>query len=73
MDHKSVVLVINDLGKLGRDGVVSCRVFHDKPLVTLHPLVDVRLFDGPFSNIRPLLIASVLLLGVGRLPASFPI
>lgn len=74
LNNEGLVLVVNLRGELGRDGMVSSRVLENETLITLHSLVDLGLFDGPFSNICPLLIIGRgILLGVGRLPSLLPV
>lgn len=48
---------------------------HTKTLVTLNPLELDRFLDGPFANVRPLLVTGLvnLLLGVRDLPSAVPI
>lgn len=75
LDDKGVVLVVDDLRKLGRNGMVGSLVLDDKTLVALNALVDVRLLDRPLANVGPLLILLALqvLLGMGRLPPRLPV
>jgi hypothetical protein len=76
LDNECLSLVINLLGELGRDGMMSCSVLDDKTLVALHALVDMGLFYSPFSNICPFLIlvrTLCVLLGMGWLPSGLPI
>ena len=77
LDNEGLSLVVNFLGKLGRDGMMSCGILDDKTLVAFHALVDMRLLDSPFSNICPFLIffggALGVLLGMGWLPSGLPI
>jgi hypothetical protein len=56
LNNESLALVLNLLWELGRNGVVSGRVLDDETLIAFHPLEDSWLFDGPFSNVCPLLI-----------------
>ena len=56
LNNQSLALVVNLLGKLGRDGVVGSRVFHNKTLVTLNSLEDSRLLDSPLTNVGPFLV-----------------
>ena len=54
--------------------MVSSRVLKNKTLITLHSLVDLGLFNGPFTNVCPLLlVGGGVLLGVGRLPSLLPV
>jgi hypothetical protein len=77
LNNEGLSLVVNFLGELGRDGMMSCGVLDDKTLVAFHALVDMRLLDSPFSNICPFLIflagALGVLLGMGWLPSRLPI
>jgi len=77
LDDESLALVINLLGELGRDGVVSGRVLDNKTLIALHSLVDGRLLDRPLADIGPFLLifarAGHVLLGVRWLPSLLPV
>jgi hypothetical protein len=76
LNNEGLALVVNLLGELGRDGMMSCGVLDHKTLVTFHALVDMRLLDSPFSYVCPFLIlvgTLRVLLGVGRLPSRFPV
>lgn len=79
LNNEGLALVVNLLGELGRDGVVSGSVLDDKPLIALDTLVLEGLLDRPFTNIGPFLLLLVLvggggiLLGVGRLPPCLPV
>jgi hypothetical protein len=74
LDDQSLALVVNLLGELGRDGVVSGRVLDDQTLVTLDTLEDGRLLDRPFTNVGPVLFRlGVILLCVGALPPGLPV
>jgi hypothetical protein len=76
LNNKCLSLVIDLLGELGRDGMMSCSVLDDKTLVALHALVDMWLFYSPFSNISPFLIlvgTLCVLLGMGWLPSCLPV
>ena len=73
LNHQSLALVVNLLGELGGNGVVSRRVLHDKTLVTLNSLENGRFFDGPLTNVGPLFLRlGVVLFGLGRSPSGFP-
>jgi len=72
LNHEGLALGVDLLRKLGGDGVVGSRVFDNETLISLHALVDSGLLDGPLANVRPLLVASALLLGVGGLPPAVP-
>jgi hypothetical protein len=74
LDNEGVILVVNGLGELGGDGVVSSLVLDNQTLVTLHALQHGRLLDGPGTNVRPLLIVGLdVLLRVRRLPSGLPV
>lgn len=53
--------------------MVSGGVLDDKALVALNALVDSRLLNGPLANVRPLLVALCVLLGVRGLPPLLPV
>ncbi|GKT83306.1 hypothetical protein Ct61P_01156 [Colletotrichum tofieldiae] len=73
LDNEGLALVVNLLGELGRDGVVSSRVLDNKTLVALDALVDGGLLNSPFADVGPFLIVLGVFLGVGRAPASLPV
>lgn len=77
LDNKSLALVVNLLGELGGDGVVSGLVLDNQALVSLNSLVDGGLLDSPLANVGPLLLllacAGKVLLCVGRLPSCLPV
>lgn len=74
LDNQGLALVVNLLGELGRDGVVSSRVLDNQTLVTLHSLEDGGLLNSPFANKRPVLIGlGVDLLRVRGLPPGLPV
>lgn len=73
LNNQGLSLVLNLLGEFGRDGMVSSRVLHNEALVALHPLVHMRLFNRPFSNVGPFFLrTSCVLLCVGGLPPGIP-
>lgn len=75
LDNEGLALVVNLLGELGRDGMVSSWVLDHQALVALHSLEDMWLLYSPLSDVRPFFIfvgALGVLLGVGRLPAGVP-
>ena len=70
LDDKSFILVINFLGELGRDGMMSSRVFDDETLVSLYALIDSWLFNSPLANIGPIFFTlRVILLSLGGNPS----
>lgn len=74
LNHQGLALVVDLLGELGGDGVVSSGVLHDQTLVTIDTLQDSRLLNGPFTNVSPFILGlSVILLRVRRLPPSLPV
>lgn len=74
LDHKGLALVVNLLGELGRDGVVSGRVLDDQTLVALNTLEDGGLLDRPLANVGPVLVGlGVILLCVRTLPPGLPV
>lgn len=56
LNNKGVILVVNGLGELGGDGMVSRLVLDDQSLVTLHTLQYGRLLNGPSANVCPFLV-----------------
>lgn len=72
LNHQGLALVVNLLGELGRDGVVSSSVLHDQTLVALNTLEDGGLLDCPFTDVSPLILGLGILLCVGRLPPRIP-
>ncbi len=53
---------------------MSCRVFHDKTLVTLNAFEYVGFLNGPFANVRPFFVGlGVFLLRVRGLPPGLPV
>jgi hypothetical protein len=74
LDDKGVVLVVNGLGELGRDGVVGSLVLDDETLVSLHALEDRGLLGRPGADVGPLLVVGLdILLCVRGLPAVLPV
>ena len=76
LDNECLSLVLNLLGELGRDGMMSCGILDNKTFVALHALVYMRLLYSPLSNVCPFLIfvrTLCVLLGVRRLPSCLPI
>lgn len=78
LDDESLTLVVDLLGELGRDGVVSSRALDNKTLVALDALELVGLLDGPLANVGPFLFALLvgagsILLGGGNLPSLLPV
>lgn len=77
LNNEGLTLVVDLLGELGRDGVVSGRVLDDKTLIVLDALVLGGLLDSPLTNVRPVFLLLVgarsVLLGMRRLPALFPV
>ena len=73
LNHQRLALVINFLGELGGDGVVSGRILHNETLVALDSLENGGLFDGPITDISPVILRlRVLFFGVGRDPSGIP-
>jgi hypothetical protein len=76
LDDEGLALVLDLLGELGGDGVVSGGVLNHQALITLDALEDMGLLYGPLSNVGPLLVLLVgaggVLLSGGRLPAGIP-
>jgi len=74
LNDKSVLLVVNGLGELGGDGVVSSFVLDDQALIALHALEHRRLLDGPGADVCPLLVVGLdVLLCVRGLPSVLPV
>ena len=74
LDHQGLPLVVNLLGELGGDSVVSSRVLDDQTLVALNTLEDSGLLDRPLANVGPVLIGlGVILLCVRALPSGLPV
>lgn len=74
LDHQGLALVVNLLGELGRDGMVSGRVLHNQTLVTLHSLENGGLLNSPLADKGPVLIRlGVDLLRVRGLPPGLPV
>ena len=74
LHHKGLALVVNLLGELGRDGVVSGRVLDDQTLVALNTLKDGGFLDCPLANVGPVLVGlGVILLCVRALPPGLPV
>lgn len=79
LNNEGLALVVNLLGELGRDGVVSGGVLDDKTLVAVNSLVLVGLLNSPLANVGPFLFllslvgAASVLLGVRRLPSGLPV
>jgi hypothetical protein len=72
--NKGVALVIDGLGELGGDGVVSSLVLDDQSLVALHALQNRGLLNGPCADVCPLLVIGLdILLRVRRLPSVLPV
>ena len=73
LNHQSLALVVNLLGELGGDSVVSSRVLHDETLVALHSVENGCFFDSPVTDIGPVFVRlGVVLFSVGRSPSGFP-
>lgn len=73
LDNQGVVGVVDLVGELSGNGVVSSLVLDHKTLLALHSLEDIRLLNSPLANICPLLIgAGRLFLGMGGLPSLLP-
>src|SRR5690242_1556688 len=74
LNDQGVVLVVDRLGELGGNGVVSSLVLDDKTLVTLNTLQDGGLLDGPVADVSPLLVIGLdVLLCVRGLPSVLPV
>jgi hypothetical protein len=76
LNNKSLALVLNWLGELGRDGVVSSRVLDNEALVAIDALEHMWLLNSPLADVCPLLIhigSLHVLLRVGWLPSLLPV
>lgn len=74
LDNQCLALVVDLLGELGGDRVVSSWVLDNKTLVALNSLEDSGLLNRPLADVSPVLIGlGVILLGVGTLPAGLPV
>ena len=77
LDNKSLILVVNRLGELGRDSVVSGGVLDNKTLIALDTFDLERLLDRPLADVSPFLRVFVgaghVLLRMGRLPPGLPV
>lgn len=74
LDNQGLALVVDLLGELGGDRVMSSWVLDNKTLVALNSLEDSGLLNRPLANVSPVLIRlGVILLGVGTLPAGLPV
>lgn len=76
LNDQGLALVVNLLREFRRNGMMGSCVLYDQTLIALHSLVNVWFFDGPFTDVCPLLIfvgAFGVLLGVRRLPSCLPI
>lgn len=74
LDNEGVVFVVDLLGELRRNGVVSRLVLEHETLVALDTLEHAGLLNRPGADVCPLLLGGlVVLLGVRDLPARFPV
>jgi hypothetical protein len=76
LNNQWLVLWVNWLRELGRDGVVSSLVLDYKTFVANHAIEDRWLLDSPVADKCPLLgilFLVILLLCVRSLPPGFPI
>ncbi|KAI6761764.1 hypothetical protein HG531_002317 [Fusarium graminearum] len=74
LNNKSLALVVNLLGELGGDSVVSGGVLDNKTLIAVNSLVLDRLLNGPLADVCPLLLrAGRILLCVRGLPSLVPV
>jgi hypothetical protein len=76
LNNEGLSLVVDLLGKLGRDGVMSGGILDDETFVALHTLVDMGLLNSPFTNVSPFLVLVLgvlhVLLGMRWLPCCIP-
>ena len=75
LDDQLLALVVNGLGELCRDGMVSRLVLEDETLVAFNALQNGWLLDRPLSNVGPFFVRLlvILLLGVRCLPPCLPV
>jgi hypothetical protein len=74
LNNQSLALVVDLLGELRRDGMVSCDVLDNQTLVANHAVEHGRFLDSPFTDVGPILLRlGVLLLGVRGSPSRVPI
>lgn len=74
LDDEGLIRVVDLLWELGRDGVVGSGILENKTLIASNTGEDGGLFDGPFSNVSPVLFTlGVLLLCVGDFPSRVPV
>lgn len=74
LDYQGLPLVVNLLGKLGGNGMMSSGTLRDKTLVARNARQNSRFFNSPFANVSPVLVRlGVLLLSVRRSPSRLPI
>jgi hypothetical protein len=74
LDNKRLVLVVNLLVELGRNGVVGSDVLDDEALVALNALEDSGFLHRPFADVGPVLIRlGIFLLSVGGSPSLLPV
>lgn len=74
LNNQGLILVVNLLGELGRDGMVSGGVLDHQTLVALNALQHGGLLDRPFTDVGPILLRlGILLLRVGGSPSGVPV
>lgn len=74
LDNKSFALVVNLLGELGGDGVMSGGILQHQTLIALDTLEHGGFFDGPLPDVSPVFVrGGIFLLGMGRSPSLIPV
>ncbi len=74
LDYQGLVLVVDLFVEFGGNGMMGRGILDDKAFVAINGFQHMRLLDGPFSDIGPILVClRVLFLGVRWLPSRVPI
>ena len=74
LNHQGLALIVNFLGKFGRNGMMGRWIFHYQSLVAVDTLKDSGFLHSPGSNIGPVFFCfRVLLLCMRRRPSRIPV
>ena len=74
LNNQSLALVVDLLGKDGRDGMMGSGILDDETLVAFNAGEDGRLLDSPGTNVGPILVGlGISLFGVRRGPSRLPV